>query len=155
MPIPVSLKAVAEEMDVPGDDWFAYINRETGELTTLRREEMSIVEEGESYDYLPDWEQELAKTAEKVIGSEAYLHLPTKFDIHEYAIMERFCMSLEDDELADILLNAIRGRGAFRRFKDTIYQHGIADEWYSYRQQALEEIAEAWLKSKSLPYVRP
>ena len=114
-----------------------------------------MVEEGEPYDYLPEWEQELIKMAKKVFDSDAYLQLPTKFDIHEYAIMERFCISLEDEEMANILLNAIRGRGAFRRFKDTLYQHGIEEHWYKYRQQALEEIAEGWLKRKDIPYVRP
>ena len=33
---------------------------------------MSIVEEGESYDYLPGWEQELAQMAEQVLDSDAY-----------------------------------------------------------------------------------
>ena len=155
MPLPVSLKAVAEEMDVPDDDWSAYIKRESGELTTLRREDMSIVEEGESYDYLLEWEQELVVMAEKVLRSDAYLQLPTKFDIDEYAIMQRFCISLEDEEMVDILLNAIHGSGAFRRFKDTLYQHCIEEEWYTYRQQAFEEIAEGWLKRNGIPYTRP
>lgn len=81
-----------------------------------------------------------------------YLPLPTKFDIHEYSIMERFCRSREDDEMRDDLCDAIRGRGAFRRFKDSIHEHGIADDWYKYRDEALREIAIEWCEENGIPY---
>jgi len=30
-----------------------------------------------------------------------YIELSTKFDIHEYSIMEKFCLFLNDEELSD------------------------------------------------------
>ncbi len=42
----------------------------------------------------------------------------------------------------------------FRRFKDTLLRHGIADDWYAYRQRAFEEIAVAWLEENGVAYVR-
>ena len=44
---------------------------------------------------------------------------------HEYSIMERFIWSLPEGTIQDRLENAIRGRGAFRRFKDSICWLGI------------------------------
>ncbi len=57
------------------------------------------------------------KLAYDIVESfDKYASLPTSFDIHEYDMMERFCYSLSDQKKQDILLNAIRGKGAFRRF---------------------------------------
>ncbi len=81
-----------------------------------------------------------------------YLPLPSKFDIHEYRIMERFCYAVDDDEMRDDLFNAIQGRGAFRRFKDSIHKHGVADDWYKHRDDALKEIAIAWCEENGMQY---
>jgi Uncharacterised protein family (UPF0158) len=89
-----------------------------------------------------------------VLDSEDWLALPTKFEIHEYAIMEEFCWSVEDPSLREELLNAIRGRGAFRYFKDTIRRHGVEDEWYRYREDALEKKAIEWLEGHGIAYER-
>jgi hypothetical protein len=52
------------------------------------------------------------------------------------------------------LVYQIRGSGAFRRFKDAIRRHGIEDEWYQFRDQALEEIAIEWLESNGIAYTK-
>lgn len=87
-----------------------------------------------------------------MLDSEDYLPLPSKFDIHEYEIMQRFCCSIQDEELSNELLYQIRGAGAFRRFKDAIHRHGITEAWYRFRQAALEEIAIWWLEKHEIPY---
>ena len=84
--------------------------------------------------------------------TEHYLPLPDRFEINEYHIMERFCLSVDDADIRDDLCDAIRGRGAFRRFKDQVQVYGIAEEWYRYRDAALREIAEAWCEAHGIPY---
>jgi hypothetical protein len=66
--------------------------------------------------------------------------------------MERFCLSVDDENMRDDLCDAIRGRGAFRHFKDRIQAYGIAEEWYRYRDEALREIAVAWCEAHGIPY---
>ena len=39
MSIPVSLRLVVDEMDLPNDEWLAYVNRRTGELVTVPDED--------------------------------------------------------------------------------------------------------------------
>jgi len=158
MSLPVSLKAVAEELELVGDDSFAYLHRTTGELITLTREELAAAEEIEEDDPLedfPEWERESIRKAAEVFSSPEFLQLPTKYDIHEYAIMEKFCFSVEDDELSEELLYQIRGSGAFRRFRDALHRYDLTDAWYEYRRTAFEEIAAAWLEENDIPYVRP
>ena len=38
MGIPVSLKQVAEELEILSNEWTAYVNRETGELYSISNE---------------------------------------------------------------------------------------------------------------------
>jgi len=87
MAIVVSLDAVVSEMDVLSDEFHAYLHKRTGELVTLRDEEIAAAEEGDELDDYPDWQREMIQKAEEVLDSEDYLALPSKFDIHEYAIM--------------------------------------------------------------------
>ncbi|MEX0725849.1 MAG: UPF0158 family protein [Planctomycetaceae bacterium] len=159
MPLPVSLKAVVDEMDSQCDESQAYINKVTGELVTVGDEELSAAEEfedeeGEELSEYPDWQQGAIKQAANVLASDDYLQLPDKFDIHEYEIMQKFCGSVENDNVRDELRQAISGKGAFRYFKDTIHHHNIAEDWYRYRDAALEKIAADWLESHGIPFVR-
>lgn len=154
MAVLVSLKALVDEMDVLSDDHFAYLNPQTGELVTLSVEEISCVEEGTPTDDEPEWQQALIAKARDVLSSNDYLQLPTRQDIHEYAIMEDFCNTVADTHLRPILLDQIRGSGAFRRFKQTINHYGIAQDWYQFRASALEAIAIAWLDVHHIPYRR-
>ena len=54
----------------------------------------------------------------------------------------------------DALLDSIHGAGAFRRFKDTLYRLGIEEDWYKYRDHALEEMAIEWLEAEGIPFTR-
>jgi len=150
----VSIKDVVDEMDVLSDEHSAFLNRHTGELVTLSREELSAAEENDDIVDYPEWQREMIIKAKEVIESDDYLPLPSKFDIHEYHIMEDFCYAVADDRIREDLLDEIRGSGAFRRFKDAIQMNGIEEDWYSFRQEALEKIAIEWLEANKIPYVK-
>ena len=42
----------------------------------------------------------------------------------------------------------------FRRFKDALQMNDIEDDWYSFRQEALQKIAIDWLEANKIPYTR-
>lgn len=94
----------------------------------------------------------LGEMIEEYFGTRI-ISLPDKYEIHEYRIMEEFI----DDEvpaggIQNQLYNAIRGRGAFRRFKDTIRRVGIEQEWYDYRSEYYKKIAIEWCEDHELDY---
>ena len=63
-----------------------------------------------------------------------------------YRDMEIFIDSLGDDRLADRLSRAIRGRGAFRRFKDVLAESpDLLDRWYGFSDDRHRGRARAWL----------
>ena len=154
MTLPVSLQAVIDEMDTLGEEYRAYLNQHTGELVTLSLEEIHAAEQGDDLDDDPDWQQEMIQTAAEVLSSAEYLPLPTKFEIHEYAIMERFCLALEDEELGRELWRQMHGSGAFRRFKDTVHHYNRLDAWFEFRRAAFTDIAVEWLEAHHIPYTR-
>ena len=151
MALVVSLRDVVGEMQMLSDDRHAYLNKVTGELIMISDDAIAMAESDAADEFL-DWQDELVEDAKQVLSSDEYLELPSTFDIHEYEIMERFCLSFPDEKVSDVLLGKIRGSGAFRRFKDTIYRYGIEQDWFRFRDDAYKEIAIAWLEDKGIAY---
>ncbi len=148
----VSLQDVVGEMDMQSDETVGFLNKHTGELITFSSEDLSAAEDEElDTNEYPDWQIEVIEQARKVLGSDEYLTLPSQYDIHEYRIMEEFCHSIADEDVSDKLLDAITGRGAWRRFKNAIHHIGIEKEWYRFRELELEKIAVAWLEEHGIP----
>ena len=154
MGVIVSVKDVVNEMDGLMDEHQAFLNRRTGELITLSTEDLSEAEDEVDISQYPDWQQEIIAKAKEVLDDDDFLPLPSKFDIHEYSIMEEFCSSVQNQGMKEDLLDKIRGRGAFRRFKDAIHFFGIEEAWYQFRREALEKIARDWLEEHDIPYTR-
>jgi len=148
----VKLNDVVQEMHLLSDEHRAFLNVETGELITLSIDDLSTAENEDSLEDMPEWQQDMIRMAQDVLFTDKYQELPSQFDIHEYAIMKRFCFSVMDDELRERLLNSISGRGAFRRFKDQIYEYGIENDWYAYREAEFKQIATGWLKRQNILY---
>ena len=106
--------------------------------------------------YLPDaWgtgetDEELAARIEQ--EPERFLPFPTKYENHEYSIMESFVDYLPPGKIKSELSGAIRGKGAFRRFKQSIRFHGIDQLWYDYQANAYRDLAERWCRDNGLDY---
>ncbi|RMF93049.1 MAG: hypothetical protein D6736_02370 [Nitrospinota bacterium] len=148
----VKLSELVGAMEVQSEEIFSYLNKATGEVVTITREELWAAEEDRPLADFPEWQQQEIQLAREILGSEGYIPLPSKYEIHEYAIMERFCLSLPDEYLREKMYRSIKGRGAFRRFKENIYRYDIADEWYRYKEEALRQIAIAWCEENDIPY---
>ncbi len=152
MAVPVKLKDIVEELSFQSDEVSSLLNTKTGEVVSVADEELRAAENEEPLENFPEWQRDAIRVANDILETDNYLPLPTKFDIHEYNIMERFCLSIEDDDISNDLCNAIRGRGAFRYFKDKIREYGMIDAWYKYRDDALREIAIEWCEENDIAY---
>ncbi|HUT46348.1 MAG TPA: UPF0158 family protein [Sedimentisphaerales bacterium] len=156
MAISVKLDDIIEGLESQSDESSSFLNKRTGEVVLINGYEMRAAEEGNPLEDFPDWEQDQVRIAREIIAETGqYIPLPSKFDIDEYSIMERFCVSLDNQEIGDILCDLISGSGAFRRFKDALYKYGIEDEWYKYRNKALKKIAIEWCKENNIEFDGP
>lgn len=134
----IELQQVIDAIEMADDNWTGFYDSQTGETVWLG-----------DRDFDDDYEEteELIETSEN-----RFYRLPTKFDIHEYSIIEEFVDDLPAGAIRNELMNAIRGRGAFRRFKDSIYYHGIEQQWYDYQAEAYKRIAIRWCQDEGLEY---
>jgi hypothetical protein len=148
----VKLSDIVEGLEFQSDEQSSFLNLTTGEVVSITDEEFRAAENDEPLEDFPDWQHDVIRMAKGIVETNHYLQLPDRFEINEYRIMERFCLSVEDENIRDDLCNAIRGRGAFRYFKDRIHAYGIAEDWYRYRDVALREIAIAWCEAHSIQY---
>ena len=147
----VKMDEIIEGLEFQSDESSSFLNKKTGEVVLITDEELNAVEENEPVEDFPDWQQDQVRIAKEIIAETGdYISLPTKFDIHEYSIMEQFCLSLDDTEMSGLLYGLIKGSGAFRRFKNAIHEYDIADEWHSYRNNALKEIAIEWCRENNI-----
>jgi hypothetical protein len=131
--LPVKLSDLIEGMDLQSDERSAFLNLTTGAVVSVTDEELRAAENDAPLEDFPEWQHDAIRMAGEIVATDQYLPLPDRFEINEYRIMERFCSSVDDEDMRDDLCNAIRGRGAFRRFKDMIHAYDIAEEWYRYR----------------------
>lgn len=75
---------------------------------------------------------------------EDFIPLPGQYDINEYRMMEEFIYELPGGKAQDTLGAAIKGKGAFRRFKDRLYDFELQEKWYKYRDKCYEQVARDW-----------
>src|SRR6266487_3624287 len=149
---PVKLSAIIEGMDFQSDEGRSYLNTATGEVVSITDEELRAAEHDAPLEDFPEWQHDAIRIARDIVEADHYVPLPDRFEINEYRIMEHFCLSVDDEDMRDDLCDAIRGRGAFRRFKDRVQAYGMAEAWYRYRDEALREIAVAWCEAHGIPY---
>ena len=125
MAVQVKLKDIIEGLEFLTDEGTSYLNTTTGEVVSVTTEELRAAEEDASLEDFPAWQHDAIRMAKDILETDHYLQLPDRFEIHEYQIMERFCLSVDDEDMRDDLCDAIRGRGAFRRFKDRMQLYGM------------------------------
>ena len=83
---------------------------------------------------------------------EESIMLPSKYEIHEYSMMEDFIETIDDVKLYNQLCIAITGPGSFRRFKDTCINFEIIEDWYKFRDKKYREIAINWCRENNIDY---
>jgi hypothetical protein len=153
MGVVVLLKDIVDAIDLPNNEWTSYLNPKSGEIVTVTDEDRALIEDQDlDEEDLPEWQRESLPKMRAVLESGDFLALPDKFDIHEWAIMERFSNSQVRATWRDELLDAIHGAGAFRSFRSAIRRLGIEDDWFRFRQSEFEEIAKDWLEAHDISF---
>lgn len=68
-----------------------------------------------------------------------------------YGDMRDFVAQVPDRRAADLLTRAIEGRGAFRRFKDTLYElTELRERWFAFHDVRMRRRAIQWLQDNRL-----
>ena len=133
----LNLSAVAEEFELISNETRLFYNTITGEFEPYN-EYMEIDDE--------DWE--------KYEGYE-WISAPNQYDLGEHEVMADFADTVSDPHKREMLVVALEGKGAFRRFRDTVGRVGLKDEWYAFKHEAYIKVAREWCEENQIPYEYP
>ncbi|HEM4882055.1 TPA: hypothetical protein U1138_001800 [Streptococcus suis] len=82
-----------------------------------------------------------------------FVGLPTYYDFNPYTFMELYISDLTDGDLSGRLSRAIRGRGAFGRFKSELERCDRLEEWYAFETQCYKELVLEWCQENKITIV--
>ena len=154
---PVKLSELIEALEFDSDERVTRVDLQNGCVVVVENSVIGAVEGGDdaALQDLPDWEREQLEIARAIVedSGERFVDAPDKFDFHEYRQMERFIGTVEDSEAAEQLWRAIKGKGAFRYFKDTANRLGLLKQWYQYRDEAVKQFVVEWAEAHQVPIV--
>jgi hypothetical protein len=152
MPASVRLDDIVDALEMQFDESSSFLDRDTGQVETVSHDLLREAEESgdDEQPDLPAWQEQEWKIAKRIVSTDRFQKLPTKFEVHEWAIMRDFSHSVASDRIREDLLHAIHGAGAFRNFKDTLRRHQIESAWFAFRAEALRQIARNWCEENHI-----
>lgn len=156
MSLRVKISDIINIISVRSNNTSYYLDKERAELFLVSKEQLRVAQKNVELEDYPDWEKEQIELAREILADkkgERYILIPGKFVSHEYSTMENFCFSLDNDEIARSLLQAIRGSGIFSRFNNCIHRYGVADDWFKYRYNSMKKIVIDWCEENNIEYV--
>ena len=151
----VKLDVIMEALELADDSISSYLDVETGEVHSITEEEFDLAEDPQAViEDLPNWQREAVKLTRSIQEQEGkrYLVLPGKFDVHEWAIMDRFSETLRDAQMRNDFHGGIRGAGAFRLFKHLLTEYNLWDAWNRFKQGELRQMAIQWCEENGITF---
>jgi hypothetical protein len=170
---------LADGFDMLSTEMAGFLDLESGEILYISEDAAHELER--IYESLPislgsasDEEQRAALLAaieeepsnscepEELLAADAidrglntrYVALPEADSRDGYRDMEQFIETVADPRLQSRLDRAIRGRGAFRRFRDELMEDEAEDQrWYAFKRACLAERARHWLADEGIELI--
>ncbi|MDE3088535.1 MAG: hypothetical protein KGJ80_04010 [Chloroflexota bacterium] len=116
-----------------------FLDTETGEVVMISDAAMSADEVERIRDMID------------ADDSGRFVRVPRNESGEGYEDMEEFVATVPNARARDLLQRAIRGRGAFRRFKDTLVEFPKERErWFRFQDERLRERIREWLEEEKI-----
>jgi len=131
----LDLNMAAGEFELISSETYLFYNTETGQ-----------------FDFYSNY-MDIEEADSERFEDDVWIAAPSQQDLNEYAIMSDFADSVTDERKNELLNVALEGRGAFRRFKDTLPRVDLEDEWYAFKREAFIRIAQEWCEVNGIKYV--
>ncbi len=147
----MDLEDISIIMDTDRYEQEAYLDTKTGQVIDIPIE----LDEDNVYDDnyisgLPKWEQELVEDIKAIYEDEEerYMIIPERRKSDAYELMIRFVKRLENPKVSEELFDALDGKGAFRRFQNTLRKYPkIEEQWYKFKEESEKQEVREWLWS--------
>lgn len=147
----VRLKDIVDALEMQFDEMPSFLDLETGQVQTISQDLLGEAEESDDEEEEDEQDEEW-EIAKLIVSTDRFLKLPSKYEVHDWGIMEEFAQSVGSERIREELLRAIHGAGAFRYFKDTLRRHRMEETWYAFRTEALRQIAIEWCEEHPIAW---
>ena len=153
MPPPVRLQEIADALEWQPEDSSSFLNRDTGQVAVVSDDLLQAAEESSDPGWtLQAWQQPEWELAQQIVTTDCFEPLPTRFEVHEWAIMRDFAYSLLSGQRREDLLASLHGAGAFRHFKSSVRRQGLEPAWLAFRTAAFQQIARDWCEEHQIAW---
>jgi hypothetical protein len=152
MPAAARLNDIVEALEMQVNESSSFLDRDTGRVENVSNDLLREAEESDGDEALdlPTWQKQEWEIAKLIVSTDHFRKLPSKLEVHEWAIMQDFSRSVKSDRIREDLLHAIHGAGAFRNFKNTLRRHGVESAWFVFRAEALRQFALDWCQENEI-----
>ena len=133
----VNLKEAVQEFQMVSDQIRVFYNTQTGEFVWMN----------EFDDHFDDADEDREK-----FDGEEWIQGPDRYEINAYDMMCDFTNTVSDPRKGELLAVALEGRGAFRRFRDTLSRVELWDEWNAFEDDAYMEVVKRWCTEYDLEW---
>lgn len=129
-----------------------YLDVKTGEIVMVDEEYDSDL-----YHSLRDEGEELPEDPESIIMLDKletgigtrYIEIPGIESYIAYNFMVEFIDGLGKPNIQERLARAIEGKGAFRRFKDLLFDYpDVREDWFAFEREKQKEYVYEWLRKE-------
>jgi hypothetical protein len=129
-----------------------YFSKTTGRVTVLSKSLVCfLTREGvDERDALPEWEARVIPIARQIIieGSADFARIPEAFGQPEHGWMAQFSLEVKSMRLRQKIKQALRGRGACKRFQEILSEHPEEKKkWDAFRSRCWKEKIQSWLEN--------
>jgi hypothetical protein len=147
----VRLTSIVEGIEFQGPESQSYLDLESGEVVVIADDEISAAEHDDDISNQADWYKEAIAQARGFLeNQDRYIALPSKYDLDEYRIVEKFVYSIPIEEQREEMLRLIHGKGAFSRFRRGIDRFLLKDGWHQYRDKEITKFVEEWCQENEI-----
>ena len=81
-------------------------------------------------------------------------YLPSLYVFHDSELIEEYINGVKNGKIQEELEDKFYGKGKYRKFKETLIEYGIEDDYYNFREKYLENMAIEWCKKNNIEYER-
>lgn len=176
--IRIDLTDLVNAFDSGSEEVAAYLDVDTGEVvwvTSEVRRELERIDQDIGEDLvddearqaaiaaaavergLPAWMVEPLQEADRVEAGfgARFIRVPRPEPHESYEDIEAFIDTVRNAGLREQLWIAVRGRGAFRRFKDVLADHPVERErWFAFKAERVRERVLEWLAEEGIEPTR-
>ncbi len=148
----VSVRELVDETEASLEGFHVFLNRQTGEVYSGNDDSLAAAEADEQDEALPEWQREMLIKLKEIIDSSDWIEVPSREGADDYALLEQFSLERFTGSVQEELLAAIRGRGAFARFKKVAERRGVLNDWFEFRRTEIADDLTGWLVANKIEY---